>query len=217
MDYDIILFDFDGTISDSGPSLVNCYRLAIDELGLPRTDDKTLESFIGPPLALTFSEYFGLEGEAVEKAVETFRRIYREIGVVNATVMYPGVPEMLRAIRAGGKRTAVATSKPEVYAKQICEEYGIDGLFDLVAGSIFDLTRNHKSAVIKYVLEQLGVEDRSRVLMVGDRKYDVEGAKLCGIDCLGVTYGYGSEEELLEAGAKYIAHSTGEAAKLILG
>lgn len=216
MDHDLILFDFDGTISDSGPSLVNCYRLAIEELGLPRTEDAVMRSFIGPPLALTFSEHFGLEGEDVVNAVNTFRRIYREIGVANATVMYPGVPEMLKAIRAGGKRTAVATSKPEIYAKQICEEYGITALFDWIAGSILDLTRNHKSDVIEYVLEKLGVGDRSRVLMVGDRKYDVEGARLCGIDCLGVTYGYGSEEELLEAGAKYIARSPGETAELIL-
>lgn len=216
LEYDIILFDFDGTISDSAPGIIDCFRRALTEMGREIPHESVLRSFVGPPLADTFEHRFGFRGEELSRVVSFFRDIYKVYGVPN-NEMYPGVGEMLDSLRAAGKTLAVATSKPEVYAAEICRGYGIDRKFDLIAGSVMDLVRNKKSEVIEYVMEKLAVTDRSRVLMVGDRMYDVEGALQCGMDCMGVTYGYGSRRELEEAGAKYLAASPREVTRLILG
>lgn len=216
LDYDIILFDFDGTISDSAPGIIDCFRRALTEMGRELPPESELRSFVGPPLAETFENRFGFKGEELTRVVSFFRDIYKIYGVPN-NEMYPGVEEMLDSLRAAGKTLAVATSKPEVYAAEICRSYGVADKFDFIAGSVMDLVRNKKSEVIEYVMEKLAITDRSRVLMVGDRMYDVEGAMLCGIDCMGVTYGYGSRRELEEAGAKYLAASTQEVIRLILG
>lgn len=216
LDYDVILFDFDGTISDSAEGIVECYRRTFAAMGMPVPEDEVLRSFVGPPQVVTFGQRYGFQGAELERIIGVFRKEYREYGLFN-TVMYPGIREMLEELRGAGKTLVVATSKPEVYAKQICDEYGITGLFDMIAGSIMDVARALKAEVIEYALAELEVTDRSRVLMVGDRLYDVEGARLCGIDCMGVTYGYGSPEELLEAGARYLAATPKDVAKSILG
>lgn len=216
LDYDVILFDFDGTISDSADGIMECYRRTFVKMGMPVPEDSVLRSFVGPPQTVTFGEGYGFQGEELERIIELFRQEYKAYGVFHSTI-YPGIRQMLEALKAGGKTLAVATSKPEVYARRICDEYGITELLDFVGGSIMDLARNKKAEVVEYVMETLGVTDRSRVLMVGDRLYDVEGAAQCGVDCLGVTWGYGDEAELTKAGAKYLAATPEEVQRLLLG
>ena len=216
LDYNVILFDFDGTVSDSAEGIMECYRRTFVQMGMPVPEDRVLRSFVGPPQTVTFGEVYGFKGAELERIIELFRKEYKTYGVFHSTI-YPGIRQMLEALKAGGKTLAVATSKPEVYARRICDEYGITELLDFVGGSIMDLARNKKAEVIEYVLESLSVTDRSRVLMVGDRLYDAEGAAQCGIDCLGVTWGYGDEAELTKAGVKYLAATPEEVRKLLLG
>lgn len=215
MDYNYILFDFDGTLSDSAPGVMASFEEALKAMGRTPPGRDVLIRFVGPPLADTFSDYFGFRGDELPKVLTIFRKAYVTVGLENQK-MFDGVPEMLKRLRDAGKILAVATSKGERLAREICADYGIDDMFDIIAGSSEDDTRNQKDDIIAYALSEMGVTDRSRVLMVGDRLYDVEGAQHCGIDCMGVLYGYGSREELENAGAKYIAETTASVAEIIL-
>lgn len=215
MDYDYILFDLDGTLSDSADGIINCLEETLRELKMPIPDRHELIKYIGPPLEETFTLRFGLTLEMANEAMGLFRNIYGESGLYQ-NEMYAGVREMLDAIKAAGKKLAVATTKREIFGKLICERYGIDGYFEIIAGNSEDASRTEKDEVIEYILECLKITDRTKVLMVGDRFYDVNGATKCGMDCMGVSYGYGGEKELLNAGAKYIAHSPQDVASQIL-
>lgn len=212
----IIFFDFDGTIGDSAPGISDCFRRTLDELGLPIPDQDTLRSFVGPPLSETFELRFGLTGKAQDDAIGLFRKNYPVYGL-NRNEMFSGVREMLEVLRDRGCILAIATSKPEVHVRRIIADFRISHLFEYIAGSTMDKSRTQKSEVIEYALESLGSPDRGRVLMVGDRFYDVEGAHKCGLACMGVTYGYGSREELMEAGADYLADTPAQVAEFILG
>lgn len=216
LDYNYILFDLDGTLSDSAPGIMECLEKALRQMGAEIPDRSVLIKYVGPPLAETFSLRFGFKGEEIDEAMAIFRGFYKEIGMVKND-MYPGVPEMLKRLVSAGKHLAVATSKREQFAKQICDNYGITDYFDIVAGSSDGIGRLTKEDVIEYILGSLGINDRSKVLMVGDRLYDVEGAKKSGIACMGVLYGYGGRQELLEAGAEYIAAGPLDVARKILG
>lgn len=215
MDYKYILFDFDGTLSDSAPGVLLSFERALTELGREIPGREVLIRFVGPPLTETFTGYFGFSDEELPEVLRIFRREYAAVGLDNQK-MFPGVPEMLERIKGSGRKMAVATSKRESFARQICREYGIADYFEIIAGSSEDDVRNRKDDIIVYALSEMGVTDRAEVLMVGDRLYDVEGAKNCGIDCMGILYGYGDREELEKAGAKYIAETTKQAADMIL-
>ena len=216
LDYDYIFFDFDGTLSDSATGIFECIERALTDMGSDVPDRSGLIRYIGPPLEDTFENAFGFKGDDLTEVLRIFRAYYREIGV-KKNDMFPGVPQMLKRLQDAGKRLTIATSKRESFAQQICASYGITDYFETIAGSVGDESRSTKEGVIEYIISQLGITDRSRILMVGDRKYDVDGAKKAGIDCMGVLYGYGSREELLEAGAIYIAQTTTDVANQILG
>lgn len=202
----VILFDLDGTLIDSAKGVIRSVQYMQEKMGIPQWAYEDLKFVVGPPLIKTFTEDFGLERETAEQAIAVFRERYVPIGMFESSV-YPGVEEMLRTLKANGKRLCVATSKKEAFAKQILEHFGIARYFDMIGGDAREIGRDTKAKVISYVLEtmQAGKED---VVMVGDRKFDVEGAHAVGIPCIAIEYGYGDRTEFTACGADYIAPTT---------
>lgn len=198
-----ILFDLDGTLTDSGPGIMNCLRRALAEMGETIPPEETLRLFVGPPLAEAFAEHCGMDPQRCEEAIRVYRKHYSAGGLFENTV-YPGISEMLAALQDRGVPLYLATSKPEHYAKQIMEHFDLAKYFAYIGGALTDGKRREKSEVIAYVLETTG-HSPDECIMIGDRKYDVEGAALFGIPTLGVTWGYGTREELQNTGAKWIA------------
>ncbi|WP_164174698.1 HAD hydrolase-like protein [Ruminococcus flavefaciens] len=211
--FDTILFDLDGTLTDSTEGIVRCLEYALERMGCDIPEDKN--KFLGPPLYTSFAEFCGMNEEQVNEAVRIFRERYSTVGLFENRV-YEGVPEMLKRLRDGGKRIMVATSKPEVYAVRIFDRFGLSQFFEIVGGANINGTRNDKDEVIKYVLEKAGISDRSSVLMIGDRRQDVIGAHKTGLKCMGILWGFGSIEELTEAGADFIAETPEKAADMLL-
>lgn len=211
--FDTLLFDLDGTLTDSTEGIVRCLEYALERMGfdIPKDTNK----FLGPPLYRSFAEFCGMNEEQVNEAVRIFRERYSTVGLFENRV-YEGVPEMLKRLRDGGKRIMVATSKPEVYAVRIFDRFGLSQFFEIVGGANINGTRNDKDEVIEYVLEKAGISDRSSVLMIGDRRQDVLGAHKTGLKCMGILWGFGSIEELTEAGADFIAETPEKAADMLL-
>lgn len=211
-----ILFDLDGTLTESAPGIINSLKYALDKLGVYDYDESVLKQFVGPPLAVSFKRFFGFTDEQALNAIDVYREYFRDKGLFENAV-YEGVPDMLARLKNSGRRLAVATSKPEVFAKRIIEHFNLDVYFCEVCGIPLDDEKMTKSQVIAEAIKRLGVGDIGNAVMVGDRDYDVEGANKNGIRCIGVTYGYGSEEELQKAGAIRIAHSPLEVAEIVFG
>ena len=209
-----LFFDLDGTLTDSKEGIINCVKHAMDTMGLDMPERP--ERFLGPPLYDSFAEYCGLDSEQVIEAVRIYRERYKNIGLFENSV-YEGIPEMLERLKNDGRILFVATSKPEVFAVRILEKFGLSHYFRFIGGADINGSRNEKWEVIDYVLENNGITDKSSVLMIGDRYNDVNGAKKTGIRCMGVLWGYGSEDELSQAGADYFAETPQEAADMILG
>lgn len=212
-EYHTYFFDLDGTITDSSLGITNSVMYALKKFGIVEEDRAKLYKFIGPPLVVSFREYYGFSEEKAWEAVTYYREYYQEKGIFENRV-YDGFEEMLKTLKAAGKRLVVATSKPEPYAKKIIEHFGLSSYFDYVAGMELDGGRGMKAEVIRYALGVCGIEDKSKVLMVGDREHDVIGAREAGIDCLGVLYGFGDREELEQAGADYIVRTVMDIAGL---
>ncbi len=204
--YDVILFDLDGTLVDSGLGITNSVIYALKKYGIEVEDRTTLYKFVGPPLHKSFEMFYGFSPQKAMQAVEYYREYYREKGVFEVTV-YDGVKTTLEKLANADKTIILTTSKPEFFAKQILEFLGLSKYFTLIAGANLDGTRTDKSEVISYALAECNVTDLSKVIIVGDREYDVIGAKEIGIDSMGVLYGYGSKAELTNAGATYLAIS----------
>ncbi|MBQ8345503.1 MAG: HAD family hydrolase [Clostridia bacterium] len=213
--YDWIFFDLDGTLTDPGEGITNSVAHALEQEGVPVPPRAELYRFIGPPLVDSFMRFYGFSEERAHRAVEEYRDYFRDRGIFENQV-YDGVPQMLETLRREGKRLCLATSKPEPFAKQILEHFALTSYFEFVAGALMDETRTAKADVIAYALDACGISEPSRVLMVGDRLHDVEGASQNGMDCLGVLFGYGSREELTAAGARYLAENVADIPKWIL-
>ena len=207
--YDVILFDLDGTLTDSADGIINSVAYALKRMGIPCGDRQLQRRFVGPPLQDSFRDFYGFSEEQVRKAVRLFREYFSEKGIYENAV-YGGVPEMLRSLQASGVTLAVATSKPEAFAGRILTRFDLAKYFTVVAGASMDGT--DKPTVIRQALARLAIAPSSHVLMVGDRKHDVLGAKTVGISSMGVLYGYGSEDELKQAGADRIVSSPAEIA-----
>ncbi len=195
-----ILFDLDGTLTDPGIGITNSVMYALERYGISVDSRESLYRFIGPPLVDSFQRFYGFSPADARAAVDVYREYFADRGIFENEV-YPGIPALLSRLRAAGLRLIMATSKPEEYAVQIAEHFGLTDFFDCIAGAAMDETRSQKWEVIEYALARCGVTDRDAVLMVGDRKHDVLGASRCGLACLGVLYGYGSRDELEKAGA----------------
>lgn len=203
----VILFNLDGTLTESGEGIINCVQYALEKLGKKEEHPENLQCFIGPPLKEQFMKYAGLSEEEGEKAVVYYRERYTTTGIFENR-LYPKIPELLELLKINNKILAVASSKPEVYVKQILEHFQIADYFTVIVGSELDGRRTEKAEVIEEALRRMHLEEeRDKVLMVGDRSHDVQGAISCGLQCIGVAYGYGSREELEKAGAVYIADS----------
>lgn len=208
-----ILFDLDGTIIDSKEGILNSVCYALDKMGREIPDKKDLMCFIGPPLSYSFATFCGMNEEETEKAVAFYRENYAPRGVFEFAV-YPGVETMLKKLSSSGRRLYLATSKPEVFAKQILEKAGLDGYFTAICGSLIPSGRDKKEEVISYLVEteSLSLEE---TVMVGDRSYDAEGAHAVGLVAIGVSYGYGTVKELNRAGFEAVATSAKDLTALI--
>ncbi len=218
MRYKYIFFDLDGTITEPALGITNGIIYALDKFGIEVTDRTSLYKFIGAPLRDSFREFYGFTEEEVERAVALYREYYSDKGIIENEIM-PGIEEALASLRNAGCKLYVATSKPEIYAKKILEHIGLDSYFDIVAGSQLDGSRDNKELVLRYLLETSGinhVDGISSTVMVGDRKFDIEGAKAVGIDHIGVTFGYGDKLELETAGALKIVDTAKELTEYIL-
>ena len=198
----IILFDLDGTLTDSEEGIIRSTQYMQEKMGQRIWSGEELHFIVGPPLIQSFTKEFGMAQEMAEKAVAIFRERYATIGLFENSV-FPGVVELLQALRKKGKRLAVATSKKEDLAVRILEHFEIADYFEVIGGDRREVGRDNKAKVIDYVLETMQAK-KDDVIMIGDRKHDIEGAKLCGLESVGVLYGYGSEEELSKAGADHI-------------
>lgn len=214
--YDIIAFDLDGTLSDPSRGLIEGYIYAFRRMGITDYGSRdSLRRYIGPPIYDEWMREYSLTADEASKMLAYFREYYDIYGWWDNTV-YRGIPELLEKLRAAGKKIVLATSKPEYTANRILNLFGMTKYFDFV-GAAIDRIRDTKPEVLEHSLRSVGCLDRSRALMVGDRKYDAEGAKICGIDSLGVLYGHGSLEELSAAGFNYIAKTPDEVERIILG
>ena len=209
-----VLFDLDGTLTDPGLGITNSVMNSLSKFGITVTDRSELYKFIGPPLMESFKKYYGMSDEDATKAIEYYRDYFKVIGMTENEV-YDGIPEMLAALKNRGQKIILATSKPEEFAIKILEYFDLLKYFDFVAGATMDGTRSEKSDVIKYAINEASISV-DKAVMVGDRKHDIIGAIENNLPSIGVLFGYGSEEELSEAGANYIAKDVNELA-LILG
>lgn len=197
-----ILFDFDGTVFDSAEGITKSVQYALGKMGI-RAELDELMCFAGPPLDEMFALRYGMSDDEAQTAVRFYRERYTPIGWEECTP-FAGMHELMYRLRDKGAKIAVATSKPRRFAEQILEKYGMRDAFDLVCGSEFDGTRGQKWEVIEYALQSFGISP-DEAIMVGDRKYDVIGAEKCGVDCVGVRFGYAEPGELEAAGAVYVA------------
>ena len=217
MNWDIILFDLDGTLTDPKEGITKCAAYGLKHFGIEVEDLDTLTKFIGPPLIDSFMEYYGFTREQAAEAIVHYRERYGEVGWAE-NIPYPGIHELCAKLQAAGKKLLVATSKPEGPAVRIMEHFGLAQYFDLIGGAPLDNSeRGRKAAVIRDTLERAGVTDLSRCVMVGDRLHDIEGAHEVGLPVIGVLYGYGDRAEHEAHGADYIAADLAELEALLLG
>ena len=208
-----ILFDLDGTLTDSGPGITASVAYALRKLGLEPPEPEKLRPFIGPPLLWSFAHFYGLDEAQCREGVRLYREYFTAGGMFENSV-YPGIPEALDSLKSAGFRLAVATSKPEEFSRQIVDHFGLAGYFEAVCGAAMDESRTEKADVIRYALETLSLRPED-CLMVGDREHDVLGAKAVGMPCVGALWGYGSREELTQAGADALAETPGELVRVI--
>lgn len=208
--YKAILFDLDGTLTESGEGITKSVQYALEKLGKPEEDLEALKVFVGPPLMEQFMKYADLDEETARRAVEIYRERYSTIGIFENRP-YPGVAHMLEELKKKGYLLAVASSKPEYFVKKILAHFDLEKYFDEAVGSEMSGSRTNKTEVIEETLRRLHLENhREQVLMVGDKEHDVLGARKADLECLAVSYGYGTMEELTEARPLQIAASADE-------
>ena len=210
--YQTILFDLDGTLTDSAPGIIRSVQYALNKYGI-EAKDEDLRAFIGPPLVHSFQNRFGFDHEKALEAVGFYREYFTAGGMFENSV-YPGIEELLRKLKRDGRRLVVATSKPELFSRQIIEHFGLEKFFDFIGGAAMDESRATKTEVLAYVLETLRADPETAV-MIGDRRDDMEAAASLGTDRIGVLYGYGSKEELMKAGAKVFAETPEDIYRII--
>lgn len=215
MKYKYIFLDLDGTLTDSAEGITNCARYALEKMGIEVSQNDDLKRFIGPPLIVSFAEFYGLSEDDAKRAVEYYRERFSTIGIFENGV-YDGVYEFLQKLLDNCRIPVLATSKPRIYADRIAVKYRLRPYLKMISGAELNGVRNNKRDIIEYAIDKLEIKDRSRILMVGDRRHDIEGAAQCGVDSCGVTYGYALPGELEKAGAKYIAHNFDELYKIAI-
>lgn len=209
-----VIFDLDGTLTDPMIGITKSVQYALRRYGIEEPDLNKLTPFIGPPLTDSFQKYYSFSPAQSREAVLVYREYFTERGIFENEEI-PGIREMLNGLRAAGKQLFVATSKPELFARRIIRHFQMEDYFLFVGGADMEETRVKKGDVIRYVMEEKKITAETAV-MVGDREHDIIGAKENGLESIGVLFGYGSREELEEAGADQIAADAGELLKLLL-
>lgn len=216
--YDVIAFDLDGTLSDPARGLIQGFVYCFKKLNMPYESEEWLRRYIGPSLYEEWQEDFGFTPDEANAAIEVFREYYNVYGWWDNT-LYPGIAEMLSALKSAGKTVVLATSKPLDTAKKVLELFGLTDCFDFIGGA-GNHQNDQKWQVLKWSLENVGIDvtrkdDLARCILVGDRKYDAEGARIVGIDCMGVLYGHGDYEELSSSGFTYLVNTVDEISALL--
>lgn len=212
--YKTILFDLDGTLTDSAPGIIHSVQYALKKYGI-EARDSDLRSFIGPPLIHSFQEQFGFDHEKALEAVVYYREYFTAGGMFENSV-YPGIEDLLKKLKEDGRTLCVATSKPELFSKQILEHFALTEYFDFIGGAAMDESRTRKVEVLEYALQEMQA-DPAEAVMIGDRKDDMEAAHHLGTGNIGVLYGYGSKEELVNAGASVFAETPQDIYRIISG
>ena len=212
--FDTILFDLDGTLTDSGLGITKAVQYALGQMGYEVPPRESLFTFIGPPLHKSFQRQYGMDEATAVEAVRQFRVYYNQMGGILENEVYAGVRELLRDLKQAGKRLMIATSKPQAAAELVMHHFGLDEYVPEIIGGTDD-TRNTKGKVIAYALREFGVDPETAV-MVGDREHDILGAAENGIPAIGITWGYGDRAELEGAGAKAVFDTPGETVDYIL-
>ena len=217
--YDVIAFDLDGTLSDPARGLIQGFVYCFKKLGLPYENEESLRKYIGPSLYDEWQEDFGFTPDEANYAIEIFREYYNIYGWWD-NVMYDGIPEMLKALKQSGKKVVLATSKPLDTAKKVLDLFGLTEYFDFIGGAVSH-QNDQKWQVLNWSLSSVGVdltdtESLAKCILVGDRKYDAEGAKICGIDSMGVLYGHGTKDEIESSGFTILVNSVSDIAKALI-
>ena len=212
--YQTVLFDLDGTLTDSAPGVIHSVQYALEKYGIAEAYEN-LQCFIGPPLIQSFQKFYGFDHERAAEAVAYYREYYSAGGIFENSV-YTGIPEVLAMLKEAGKYLAVATSKPEFFAKQVLDHFGLTGYFDFIGGALMDETRTTKEEVLAYTLTEMKI-DPEMAVMVGDRENDATAARALGVSCIGVLYGYGSREELAAAGCTIFAEHPNDICHIVTG
>jgi len=216
--FSYILFDLDGTISDPKLGITSCVQYALQYFGINEPNLDRLEPFIGPPLRDSFMRYYGFTPQQAQLAIDKYRERFSTIGKFE-NELYPGMDELLRDLKAAGAHLAIASSKPGVYVEDILVHFGIRQYFEIVVGSELNGVREKKEEVLAEVMRQLalkGALDPGQVVMVGDRKFDIEGARSVGAHSVGVTYGYAPAGELEASGAEIVVHSVAQLRSVLM-
>lgn len=212
--YKYILFDLDGTLTDSSGGITKSVQYALKHFNISVEDLNELRKFIGPPLSDSFKEFYNFNDEMANIGMIKYREYYADKGIYD-NKLYNGIIELLQTLKENNKEIILATSKPEVYAKKILKYFKIDKYFTFIAGADFEETRVKKGDVIKYALESYNIKDLSSVIMIGDRKHDIIGAKENNLKSIGVLFGFGTLEELKKCGADYIAKTPNDILNIV--
>ena len=211
-----ILFDLDGTLTDPAEGITNSFAYALRQYGIEVEDKRTLHRFIGPPLVTTFQEHFGYDREKALEATHYFRQWYSSTGWLQ-NIPYPGIRQLLQNLQAAGKTLVVATSKPEHLARKILEHFGLAACFTVICGAPMDESiHSTKATVIREAMARAGITDPGDAVMVGDRRYDTEGARENGIETVGILYGYGDRAEHEACQTRWIAATVQDLEALLL-
>lgn len=214
--YEYIFFDLDGTLTDPGDGLISGFAYALKKTGVDYGDRSSLSRFIGPPLRDEFIKVYGFSTDEANECVRLFREYFSVYGWWD-NKMYDGVPEMLSSLKSKGKSIVLATSKPKVFAEKILRLFNIDVYFDFIGAATLDHTRVEKTQVLMHSIESIGASNAlDKCILIGDRMFDAKGAQECGIDSMGVLYGYGSYDEIYSSGFNYIAANIKDITEILL-
>lgn len=217
MRYQYLLFDLDGTITDPKVGITTCVQYALEHFGIHEPDNDKMEPFIGPPLQDSFEQFYHMDAETAKQAVAKYRERFQTVGLYENEI-YDGMADLLKTLKEGGCRLAVASSKPTVFVKKILEHFDVVQYFDVVVGSELDGSRAKKEEVVQEALRQLdpkGQVSSGQMVMIGDRYFDVQGAKAHHLDSIGVAYGYAAEGELQQAGATFVVDTVQQLKELL--
>lgn len=213
--YEYLLFDLDGTVTDSEEGILNSVRYCLDRYNINPPEKKILKKFIGPPLVQSLKKYYDFDQDQAARAVKVYREYFRKKGMYE-NKLYPGINRLLKSLQQKGKINILATAKPTYYAKKIARYFKIDHYFRNIIGSNMDGSRMEKKEIIRHILDLYPDAPSEKFIMIGDRIHDINGANYHGMDSIWVRYGYGDEEEMKSFSPTYVAESIKDLEKFLL-